>query len=234
LYSLNLDHNQLSGNLSIGVNSIGNFYLWRVDLSNNLYSGEIPTSGFLNNLTPVRYLYLDSNQLSGNIPAELGNHAEIVELNLSDNQLSGNIPSSFSNFVYAQAINLKKNNLSDSIPSGLGNLHRLKRLQLSFNNFTGNIPSSFINLKKLRTLDVNYNLLSGTLPSFLDSMLSLKRLKILDNYYNFDGLEQLVQQNNLDTLKYKRQRLIDIHHSGSTLSVYSRWYIKQQYLPVVP
>jgi len=92
---------------------------------------------------------------------------------------------------------------------------------LTHNKLIGNIPSTFNNLTKLKKLTVRDNRLSGSLPSFLGTMPALKRLNILHNYYTFDGIEALAQNNNLDTFKYERERKIDIHQTNNTLSVYA-------------
>ena len=65
-----------------------------LDLDRNQLSGEIPPE--LGNLANVEYLDLSRNQLSGEIPAELGNLANLTILNLDGNQLTGCLPSSLS------------------------------------------------------------------------------------------------------------------------------------------
>ena len=59
-------------------------------LSDNQLSGEIPSE--LGSLTDLWWLYLSDNRLSGEIPMELGSLSNLRELELSDNQLSGCIP----------------------------------------------------------------------------------------------------------------------------------------------
>jgi len=46
-------------------------------------------------------------------------------------------------------------------------------------------------------------------------------LSIPHNYYTFDGLETLAQNNHLTSFKCARQRAIDIHQNNNVLSVYA-------------
>ena len=57
-------------------------------------TGEIPAE--LGNLANLNGLWLASNQLTGEIPAELGNLANLTRLYLRGNQLTGCVPSSLS------------------------------------------------------------------------------------------------------------------------------------------
>ena len=61
-----------------------------LDLYENQLSGEIPPE--LGNLANLEVLYLDGNDWSGEIPAELGDLANLVELYLDGNDLSGCVP----------------------------------------------------------------------------------------------------------------------------------------------
>jgi hypothetical protein len=63
--------------------------------------------------------------------------------------------------------------------------------------------------------------LSGNVPSFLGALPQLRQLTIRHNHYTFDGLETLVQNNNLNKLIYDRERIIDLHQNNNTLSVYA-------------
>ena len=60
-------------------------------------SGEIPLE--LGNLANLARLDLDDNQLCGGIPPELGNLANLTSLSLSSNQSSGCVPSNLSGQV---------------------------------------------------------------------------------------------------------------------------------------
>ena len=59
-------------------------------MSRNQLSGEIPTE--LKDLANLRHLHLSDNDLTGDIPPELGSLSNLTQLYLSRNQLSGEIP----------------------------------------------------------------------------------------------------------------------------------------------
>ena len=109
----------------------------------------------------VTELDLLANQLSGSIPSELGNLANLERLTLYDNQLSGSIPSELGNLANLQALGLHDNQLSGSIPSELGNFDNLGLLTLWGNQLSGPIPSELGNLDNLQALSLGSNQLSG-------------------------------------------------------------------------
>ena len=135
-------------------------------------SGEIPAA--LGNLLNLADLDLSDNQLSGEIPAALGNLANLQRLNLSGNQLSGEIPAALSNLASLQRLNLSGNQLSGEIPAALGNLPSLQRLYLSGNQLSGEIPAALGNLANLQRLYLNDNQLSGEIPVELGKIPSLR------------------------------------------------------------
>ncbi|MCH7670191.1 MAG: leucine-rich repeat domain-containing protein [Acidobacteria bacterium] len=69
--------------------SAGSVVTGLVRIGNQL-SGSIPAE--LGNLTNLEFLFLGGNQLSGSIPAELGNLTNLDFLDLCGNQLSGAVP----------------------------------------------------------------------------------------------------------------------------------------------
>ena len=62
----------------------------RIILNSNQLSGSIPPE--IGDLTNLTHLYLYYNQLSGSIPPEIGNLASLTYLSLHSNQLNGSIP----------------------------------------------------------------------------------------------------------------------------------------------
>ncbi len=134
-------------------------------LGSNQLSGPIPAS--LGNLTQLNILSLSSNQLSGAIPVALGNLTYLRQVQLSSNQLSGTIPTVLGSLIHLIEVALSDNLLSGEIPPELGKLTNLRGLTLSSNHLSGTIPSSLGNLAELDWLSLNGNHLSGSLPSSL-------------------------------------------------------------------
>ena len=106
----------------------------------------------------VHRLSLPRNQLSGEIPVELGNLPNLGYLDLAGNQLSGEIPSELGNLLYLQRLDLANNQLSGEIPAELGNLLNLYRLDLADNRLSGEIP---VELGTIPNLRLDGNELSG-------------------------------------------------------------------------
>ena len=76
-------------------------------------------------------LRLENNNLTGEIPSELGNLTNLESLNLENNNLRGEIPSELGNLTNLKSLYLEKNSLRGEIPSELGNLSsKLERIYI--------------------------------------------------------------------------------------------------------
>ncbi|XVF43358.1 hypothetical protein PTKIN_Ptkin02bG0033900 [Pterospermum kingtungense] len=79
----------------------------------------------IGNLTNIRFVLLQNNNISGHIPSEIGALSKLQTLDLSNNTFSGQIPSTLSQLKSLQNLRLANNNLSGEIPSSLANLTEL-------------------------------------------------------------------------------------------------------------
>ena len=91
-------------------------------------------------------LSLQDNQLTGEIPPEIGSLTNLTHLYLQDNELTGEIPPEIGNLTHLTGLLLYDNQLTGTIPTEIGNLTNLEVLYLSDNQLTGEIPESMCNL----------------------------------------------------------------------------------------
>ncbi|KAJ6394898.1 hypothetical protein OIU77_024000 [Salix suchowensis] len=154
--------NYLSGTLSENGNSSSKpVKLGQLDLSNNLFSGPLPSS--LSNFSSLQTLLLSGNKFSGPIPPMIG-ELQVLKLDLSRNSFSGPIPPEIGNCFYLTFLDISQNNLSGPIPSDMSNIHNLNYLNLSRNHLNQTIPKSLGSLKSLTIADFSFNDFAGKLP----------------------------------------------------------------------
>lgn len=89
----------------------------------------------------------------------------LKSVDLSCNNLTGEIPKEIGYLLGLVSLNLSRNHLSGEIPSEIGNLSSLDSLDLSRNHLTGQIPPSLSQVDGLGKLDLSHNSLSGRIPS---------------------------------------------------------------------
>lgn len=111
------------------------------------------------------YIQVSGNNLSGEIPPEVGNMLNFSMLHFGMNQFRGELPSSLERMPLI-VLNVTGNRFSGRIPAEIGNLNCLQNLDLSYNNFSGQFPNSLNNLSDLTKFNISYNpLISGTVPA---------------------------------------------------------------------
>ena len=110
-----------------------------------------------------RFLY--GNELTGEIPEEIGGLTNLKHLYLYDNGLTGQLPSSIGGLSSLTHLFLYGNALSGSIPGELGELSNLEKLFLYDNQLTGELPNEINDLAHLEYLYINNNNLTGIIDS---------------------------------------------------------------------
>ena len=154
-------------------------WLVTLGLSNNNLTGQLPPE--LGSLTQLSELDLGGNSLTGKIPPELGDLPQLRSLGLWNNTLTGEIPPELGNFPQLQSLTLSYNALTGGIPPELGSLTQLQRLQLSGNALTGAILPELSDLTKLQSLGLGDNALTGVIPPELGNLTQLGSLLLGGN-----------------------------------------------------
>ena len=145
----------------------------------NGLTGEIPSE--LGDLANLAVLYLGGNDLTGKIPPELGNLANLYSLDLGSNRLTGEVPPELGNLANLALLGLGGNGLTGKIPAELGNLANLYSLDLVSNRLTGEIPPELGNLANLGSLYLGSNRLTGEIPPELGGLANLQALNLAAN-----------------------------------------------------
>ncbi len=120
-----------------GVQCTGG-HVTSLTMFSNRVSGPIPLA--LTSL-PLQSLDLDSNELTGAIPPELGTMTSLTSLSLSNNRLSGSIPGTLGNLSNLTFLSLYSNMLAGEVPSSLVQLSQVQKIFLWNNMLTASDPA---------------------------------------------------------------------------------------------
>jgi len=198
--------------------SYGNLpFVRRINLYNNDLTGSIPVE--IGNLMSLEQLYLNNNQLGGSIPVALGRLVQLNSLDLRNNRLTGAIPDSITRLSRLGFLYLNNNQLTGSIPDSIVKLSKLERIGLNNNQLIGKIPDSIGSLSQLYEISLNGNHLNGSLPVSLKKLSNLDEFAIQDNFFTFDGMENLPALRLHGLLTYAPQGNITLNKSGNQFSV---------------
>ncbi|KAJ9141069.1 hypothetical protein P3X46_031649 [Hevea brasiliensis] len=144
LHLIDLSHNNLSGHIPYCLRSRNDDWLAPISGVQPEQPVEFTTKNNFYFYQPRILLYfsgidLSCNNLTGEIPPEIGNLGMIKVLNLSHNKLVGPIPPTFSNLKQIESLDLSYNNLDGKIPQ-LIQLYSLAVFSVAHNNLSGKTP----------------------------------------------------------------------------------------------
>ncbi len=127
-------------------------------------------------------LIINSNNLAGTLPNDLGQLTALVSLGMSnDQELSGELPESLFQITSLKWFGIGNCSLTGIIPNNIGNCSSLFEFSLPQNNLTGPIPPEIGNLDSLIFLDLHNNQLTGSIPPELGNCANLWELRLNNN-----------------------------------------------------
>ncbi|KAF3960166.1 hypothetical protein CMV_015097 [Castanea mollissima] len=195
-------------------------------------------------LTKLTYLDLSNNSFSGLLPSSLFNLPNLSTLDLGYNQLVGPVPSHVSGLNLI-VLSLSSNFLNGTLPSWLFSMPSLKSLYLDGNQFVGEIGEFKYN--SLKNLDLGYNKLHGSILRSVSRLVNLTTLSLssnnlsimlgpemfskLKNLVILDFSNNLVSFNNNATYALPNLRQLNLSSSNiSEFPIFLRQTTNLQYL----
>ncbi|CAN8239480.1 unnamed protein product [Cochlearia groenlandica] len=215
---LDLSFNSFSGELPLEQSSSnGNkriFLIQTVDLSSNLFEGEIIVgSVFLQGAFNLTSFNVSSNSFSGRFPSFMCTTSpQLTKLDVSYNDFFGDISEGLGRCLRLSVLRAGFNKLTGEIPKEIYNLSGLEELFLPANHLSGKIDDGITRLTKLTLLELYSNDLEGEIPSRIGKLFNLRRLQIHVNNLNGSVPASLANCTKLVKLNLRVNRL------GGTLS----------------
>ncbi|GJS95656.1 leucine-rich repeat protein [Tanacetum coccineum] len=174
LRNLDLSDNLFKGEIPNWIWNLGNGSLGSLKLSHNKFSSLQKPYTF----PSLNLLDLSSNKLKGDIPVP---PTGIYVVNYSNNKFGSSIPVDFGDaLITASSFSISHSKVVGIIPKSINKARLLRKLDLSSNSLTGTIPLDG-STGELDTLDLSNNKISGRIPEQLTRLVSLEFLNVSYN-----------------------------------------------------
>ncbi|KAE8663891.1 Phytosulfokine receptor 1 [Hibiscus syriacus] len=208
---LDLSYNDFSGQIPETINLPSIQFL---EISSNSLDGSLP-SHICSNSTRIRFLSLQVNYFSGNIPPGLGICSSLEQLSLgmndltdiSSNSFSGEIPDVFNQFMSFQCLVAHSNQFSGGIPSSLSNSPTISLLNLRNNSFEGPIVLNCSAMVALNSLDLATNKFSGPVPDNLPLCRQLENINLAKNKFSGQVPESFREFHSLSYISFSNSSI---------------------------
>jgi hypothetical protein len=181
------DYSEVTGRGAAKIHCITGTISFRIRIG----TGSNKGGGIIPGVTDGKALLLNYNNLSGQLPADLG-FSKLSFLALANNRLTGPIPPSIAHLKDSLLeVLLLNNQLSGCLAPELGMLTKAAVIDAGMNQLTGPIPSSFSCLSSVEQLNLAGNCLYGEVPDALCKLAGpagrLANLTLSGNYFTSVG-----------------------------------------------
>ncbi|MCF8359092.1 MAG: T9SS type A sorting domain-containing protein [Prolixibacteraceae bacterium] len=129
----------------------------------------------------VTKIWMERNNVTGQLPTEIGDLTALDSLNLGNNDINFTLPVELWNLTEMQVLYLYNNSFSDTMPAQIGYLTKIKKLSLAGNELSGDIPPQIGLLTDLENLNFGGNLLSGDIPPEIGNLTKLEYCFLNEN-----------------------------------------------------
>jgi len=133
---------------------------WNTDAELGTWEGVTVTDEAITGLS------LSGFGLKGQLPPQIGELTALKTLNLGSNpNLTGPLPAELGNLVNLTALMAVTTGLEGPLPAEMGNLNKLTNLQLNNNQISGTIPKEWGGMTALNNFGMFNTKISGPIPS---------------------------------------------------------------------
>ncbi|PRQ59276.1 putative leucine-rich repeat-containing, plant-type, leucine-rich repeat domain, L [Rosa chinensis] len=203
LVHLDISYNFLSGQLPVFFPWVNQLHL---GLSSNMFHGPLPIPA-----SSTLVYEAHTNKFTGKLSPVICNMSSLRALELDNNNLSGMIPQCFGNFSDPLTLLLLRNNsFHGTLPQTYTNKSNLRILDVSQNQLQGQLPRSLANCLMLETLVLSNNYFNDVFPFWMATLPELKLLAMRHNA--FQGLIGKGENNQ----RFPKLRVFDISHNNFT------------------
>ncbi|KAG2400071.1 Receptor-like protein [Vigna angularis] len=171
---------------------------------NNL-SGEIPDE--IGEFKGLKSLSLYRNKLTGPIPQKVGSWAEFDFIDVSENFLSGTIPPEMCKKGKMTALLVLQNNLSGEIPATYGDCWSMKRFRVSNNSLSGTVPPAIWGLPNAEIIDIELNQFEGSVASDIRNAKTLGSILARQNRLSGEIPDEISKATSLVTLDLSENQI---------------------------
>ncbi|XP_058105906.1 receptor-like protein 1 isoform X1 [Magnolia sinica] len=175
LHLLDFSKNRLSGNLPSCFNNISS-WMNLLPVDTYIVSHSRDYNYTYQNMIRTKFMTKGNSLSYESIPLSL-----MTGIDFSLNQLTGNIPSQMGHLKVLHSMNLSHNLLTGPFPESFKYLEQIESLDLSYNKLTGVIPPQITQLTTLGTFSVAFNNLSGALPDLKNQFITFNESSYAGN-----------------------------------------------------
>ncbi|XP_021762688.1 receptor-like protein 12 [Chenopodium quinoa] len=154
-----------------------------VNEKSNLKLGDLSVEKLVHNLSRLTHLYLNSVDISSEVPLIISNRTSLKAISLDYCNLLGEFPTNLFRLPNLELISLLYN---PKLGGYLPEFHSYSPLRVSHlygTRFSGELPASLGNLVSLSVLDLQFCEFSGKIPSSISNLTDLTVLGLAINYF---------------------------------------------------
>lgn len=128
----------------------------------------------------VDQIILPANNLTGSLPASIGDLDALRNLQLGFNNLTGELPASLLDLENLMMLNLHQNQLTGELytPAFWSAFPEMRVLSMAYNGFSGQITPEIENMPHLTQLWLYNNRINGSIPDEIGTLLQLEAMEL--------------------------------------------------------